>query len=134
MTCDERIEKTLNRAGQTISDLKEWYEYDGDKPQRALNMAVDAERELYQLPNDIGVSPTRMMAILAAHYARAVDIIDRFEWALENVCGERDYLTYRLRRRMDCSSCGWIGTCDKTPDHCKGWYFKMPEEVSAGDE
>ena len=129
MTCDERLEKTLNRAGQTISDLPKWYEYDEDRLHLSWNMAIRAERELYSLPEDCGITGTRMIDVLSAHYAKAVDIIDRLEWALENVCGERDYL-----RSVVCGLC--TNFREEGADACETFIVGdgIPEYWSVDDE
>lgn len=138
-SCDERLEALLNRAGQTISDLPRKQgesvsePYSGEECVKANGTAwrwylnIDADMDDYD--------STRSKFVLKLYILHLTDVIDRLETALENVCGERDYLAYRMRRHMDCQSCGWIGTCDKTPDHCKGWVFGgVPEGLSADDE
>lgn len=127
-SADKRIEELMNRAGQTISDLPKAYSY--DQMIKAEETVTAYLAKLY--PDDpIRNEPENYLWFIL----HLTDIIDRLEWALENVCGERDYLAYRMRRHMDCQSCGWIGTCDKTPDHCKGWVFDgVPEGLSADDD
>lgn len=102
MTCDERIEKTLNRAGQTISDLpKDYSDVDCMRAYAAVqewrsenNLSTQHECEKYIL--------------------HLTDVIDRMETALENVCGERDYM-----RSKCCFLCGLrdestdIKTCEE---------------------
>lgn len=78
MNCDERLEKLLNRAGQTISDLPKRYE------QSLRNDAFDAADKF---GGSIGMTLNFEDYIL-----HLTDIIDRMETALENVCGERDYI------------------------------------------
>ena len=73
MTADERLEKLLNRAGQTISDLPGPFGYTTKQEEAALEAAADFG----------GEEP------LILHQT---DIIDRMETALENVIGERDWL------------------------------------------
>ena len=80
MTPDERIEKLLNRAGQTISDLPKRYE------QAVRNNAFDAA-------DHFGGSLS-MTQNFEDYILHLTDIIDRMETALENVCGERDYLRH----------------------------------------
>ena len=124
MTCDERIEKTLNRAGQTISDLPK--EYKGD------NLRVVVELKYIGFGSETDN--------LIQHILHLTDVIDRFEWALENVCNERDYLAYRLNwlsmyRHRDCQSCERVYECERTPDHCLGWVFGgVPEDWSVDDD
>lgn len=124
--CDERIEKLLNRAGQTISDLPKRYR------QEHRNTAFDAADKFGG-----SLSMTQNFEDYILHLT---DIIDHFEWALENVCNERDYLAYRLNwlsmyRHRDCQSCERVNECERTPDHCLGWVFGgVPEDWSANDE
>ena len=80
MTPDERIEKLLNRAGQTISDLPKRYE------QEHRNTAFDAA-------DKFGGS-LAMTQNFEDYILHLTDVIDRMETALENVCGERDYLRH----------------------------------------
>ena len=104
MTCDERIEKTLNWAGQTISDLPKATEYTFahsiDNPEvfgNVMKLVSDFNRlqgEEYYRKNFNAVR------VLADYILHLTDIIDRFEWALENTCNERDYL-----RRVMCGLC-----------------------------
>ena len=69
-SADKRIEELLNRAGQTISDLPKRYRQEhrntafdaADKFGGSLSMTQDFENYILHL----------------------TDIIDRFEWALEN--------------------------------------------------
>lgn len=65
-SCDERIEKTLNRARQTISDLPDPNSYTLEEEGRAMEAAAEygCSKEAYIL--------------------HLTDVIDRFEWALEN--------------------------------------------------
>lgn len=78
MTADERLEALLNRAGQTISDLPKRYE------QEHRNTAFDAA-------DKFGGS-LAMTQNFEDYILHLTDVIDRMETALENVCGERDYL------------------------------------------
>ena len=84
MTPDERIEALLNRAGQTISDLPKTqtdYAYRRDLLGRAYIAATAWHGRLNNGTYD-----------LADYILHLADVIDRMETALENVCGERDYL------------------------------------------
>ena len=103
-SCDERIEKTLNRAGQTISDLPRKQgesvsePYSGEDCQKANGTAwrwylnVDTDMDDYD--------STRSKYVLKQYILHLTDVIDRMETALENVCGERDYL-----RSVVCGLC-----------------------------
>lgn len=89
MTPDERIENLLNRAGQTISDLPKRYE------QEHRNTAFDAA-------DHFGGSLS-MTQNFEDYILHLTDVIDRMETALENVCGERDYLL--KTQCFDCEDC-----------------------------
>lgn len=73
MTCDERLEALLNRAGQTISDLPE--EYSENKAEAVFN--------LFEFDGELDAT---------AYIIHLAAIIDRMEAALENTLGERDWL------------------------------------------
>lgn len=128
MTCDERLEALLNRAGQTISDLKPL----------SLNTQYywGADSNLVDY------------ASKSREYAQKVvmhltDIIDRMEIALENVIGERDY----LRSRFHCFFCKHYDDMTTT-EPCKSCLLSngdpgfeldedkpiMPEDWRADDE
>lgn len=96
MNCDERIEKTLNRAGQTISDLPKpngiGMPYGIDKYEPLLKAAADFIQ--FNAPAGFEVFNVIQYAL------HLTDIIDRMETALVNVCGERDYL-----RSVVCGLC-----------------------------
>ena len=67
MTCDQRIENLLNRAGQTIIDIKPTQ----DEMTAMLNMSF---------------------AEVAFEYLMMVHIIDRLEWALDKTLNELDHI------------------------------------------
>lgn len=105
MTCDERLEALLNRAGQTISDLpkREGTEASEPYPLSALPKSNGVAWNWYL---DIGTDmddydSTRSKMVLKLYILHLTDIIDRMEIALENVIGERDY----LRSRFHCFFC-----------------------------
>lgn len=91
MTCDERIEALLNRAGQTISDLPKSYPYGqiGD----AFNTA------------HIWNGWRGKASAYGAYILHLTDIIDRMEWALDKTLREKAYL-----RAKCCSLCGDLDT------------------------
>lgn len=109
MTCDERLEQLLNRAGQTISDLPRKQggsvsePYSGEDCQKAngtawrwyLNIDMDMDDD----------DSTRSKFVLKLYILHLTDIIDRMEWALENVCGERDYLRKVIEKEVPCLIC-----------------------------
>ena len=106
MTCDERLEQLLNRAGQTISDIEE--------PSREKVLAgyqALIERNIETQPSsecfDKVMHLRGFTTDLYAEYLKLVEIIDRMETALENVIGERDYCQLKCCSIcMDCDECG----------------------------
>lgn len=93
MTADERLEALLNHAGQTISDLPRvngiGMPYGVDRYEPLLKAASDFIQ--FNAPAGFEVFNVIQYAL---HLA---DVIDRLEQALENVCGERDYLRHAVR-------------------------------------
>lgn len=84
MTCEERIEALLNRAGQTISDL----------PRDYLDthcIRACAEAQEWTQRNDFS-----LLEACEKYILHLTDIIDQMETALENVCGERDWLASKF--------------------------------------
>lgn len=126
MTPDERIEKLLNRAGQTISDLPSPIDYTIEQEELAMEAAAD------------------FGSGLEAYILHLVDVIDRMETALENVCGERDY----LRQTAGVDGCWTCTNSDSGMEchrpegcvlndegRCKGYeYAGVPEDWRADDE
>ena len=143
-SCDERIEKTLNRGGQTISDLPEPNEssfaYSGKLEEAysaAMKFSKDEEAKEYGY--------TELM--LSDYIMHLTDIIDRFEWALENVCNERDYLR-TMARKEGCQTCihhtydnhllceneGKLCSLDDR-GNCENYEYEgVPEDWSVDDE
>lgn len=114
MKCDERLEALLNRAGQTISDLPKTY------PKAKIHTAVDAACDW----NGINTIVAFVQYIL-----HLTDIIDRMETALENVCGERDYLHHTV-----CDLC--FGFREEKADFCETCMVGdgVPEDWRADDD
>lgn len=88
MTCDERIEKTLNRAGQTISDLPKASEYlyahSVNNPEVFGNV-MKAVCEFNEMDRyDYYRKDFNTVKVLVDYVMHLTDVIDRFEWALEN--------------------------------------------------
>lgn len=81
MTCNERIEKTLNRAGQTFDESRD---YTQDETYSAMSTPF---------------------LELVMKYLECVRLIDTMETALENVCGERDYLRKVIEKEVPCLIC-----------------------------
>ena len=123
MTADERIEALLGRAGQTITDLPKRYE------QAVRNNAFNAA-------DHFGGSLS-MTQNFEDYILHLTDIIDRMETALENVCGERDYLC----DRSGCEFCAYE-RIDGNKMPCRGCtvtknlyeFAGVPEDWSADDE
>lgn len=92
MTCDERLEALLNRAGQTISDLPK------DYLDTSCILAFAGVQE-WQSENKLSTQH-----ICEKYILHLTDIIDRMETALENVCGERDWLK-EMARFDECPTC-----------------------------
>lgn len=126
MTCDERLEKLLNRAGQTISDLPTRYD------EYAHSLAADrAEQWSMRLT-------WRQYTDYILHLT---DVIDRLEWALDKTVRERDYLEkIMLEDGYDCYICAYADTnggempcyaCDFTKNHFES--AGIPEDWRADD-
>ena len=94
MTCDERIEALLNKAGQTISDLPKGYSYDqmNDTDRNLL----DYMQKLF--PDD---PPRNEPENYLWYILHLTDIIDRMEWALDKTLREKAYI-----RAKCCYICG----------------------------
>lgn len=133
MTCDERLEKLLNKAGQTISDLPTRYD------EYAHSLAAEA-------------AETWSSRITWRRYTDYIlhltDVIDRLEWALDNVTRERDWLREMNRLHAGCQTCAHHADgdplqcadgkrlCQLGDDGaCVSWeYSEMPEDWRADDE
>lgn len=129
MTCDERIEALLNRAGQTISDLprKEGTAvsepYSTDQMLRANGAAW-----AWYMNEFITVDEGRRLEgrnVAQMYILHLTDVIDRMEEALDNLVRQRDWLRTKV-----CFVCWHInedmpGPCD--PEECanasipEGW-------------
>lgn len=88
MTANERLEVLLNRAGQTISDLPTW----GGDMRRLGRAKREALTEMGYRWTDYSPTLGWDEIPLTEYILRLAGIIDRMETALENVCGERDWL------------------------------------------
>lgn len=135
MTCDERIEALLGRAGQTIIDLPK---SDGKHLTYDRESRSSAEHEVFAYAKQSGyVDVIDCLAMHQDYILHLTDVIDRMETALENVCGERDYLC----DRSGCEFCAYERIDgDKMP--CRGCtvtknlyeFAGVPEDWSADDE
>lgn len=116
MTCDERLEALLNRAGQTISDLPK---SDGKNLTYEREARSLAEREAFAFATqqDAYVDIIDCLAMHQDYILHLTDIIDRMETALENVCGERDWLA----RKFVCVYCKHCEN-DIESEPCKSCY------------
>lgn len=141
-SADKRIEELLNRAGQTISDLPRKQgtsvsePYSGEYRKKANGSAWrwylnidDSDMDDYE--------SIRSTMVLKLYILHLTDVIDRLEWALENVCGERDYLKQQFRSHgyRDCKSCAHRYDCEQLSDYCCGYVFAgVPENWSVDDD
>ena len=92
MTCDERIEKTLNRAGQTISDLPEGYLLNAGEAKAIQGVAC---RWFVNEDAPEGVALRNLVSIpLYQYILHLTDVIDRMEWALENQVTLHEHLMH----------------------------------------
>lgn len=128
MTANERLEKLLNRAGQTISHLPKRY------GQEHRSTAFDAADKFGG-----SLSMTQNFEDYILHLT---DVIDRMETALENVIGERDYLA-DVVERGGLFSCEMCALEEGSEDCCvdadfnetgKQPIFRVPEDWRADDE
>lgn len=139
MTADERLESLLNRAGQTISDLP------GDYETAKLRGIADVIHDWR--PYDPNDGPKAILDAYRKYILHLTDIIDRMETALENVCGERDFLLKVIQRHrdgtpvQDCEICtfyyDYSGVCgedcdDESPE-TDYFEFGVPEDISVKD-
>lgn len=145
MTPDERLEALLNRAGQTISDLpkKGMMEVSEPYPLIALSKANGAAWNWYlNIGTDMDdYDSTRSKMVLKLYILHLTDIIDRMETALENVCGEQDYLVWALKKDYPCDVCIHrdkymfekpCNLCKK--DNSKFEFAGVPEDWSVDNE
>lgn len=85
-----------------------------------------------------GVALRNLVSIpLYQYILHLTDVIDRMETALENVCGERDYL---LKEYLGCESCtvGEGARFDEEPclscENGSEFEWSIPEDWSVNDE
>lgn len=126
MTPDERLEKLLNRAGQTISDLPSPIDYNIEQEELAMEAAAD------------------FGSGLETYILHLTDVIDRMETALENVCGERDYLAKLIGKseKLTCAACAYneVPLAHDPCLHCSFGivealkFARVPEDWRVGDE
>lgn len=85
---DKRIEELLNRAGQTISDLPKGYLLNAGEAKTVQGVAC---RWFIDEDAPEGVALRNLVSIpLYQYILHLTDIIDRMEWALENVLNLKD--------------------------------------------
>lgn len=142
MTCDERLEKLLNKAGQTISDLPKGNRKEGAYP----GQKVSAMQAVCQFDRMLDVSDFGILNCLD-YILHLTDVIDRMEWALDNVTRERDWLKEMNRLHAGCQTCAHHADGDplqcadgehlcKLGDDgaCVSWeYSEMPEDWRTDD-
>lgn len=111
MTCDERIEALLNRAGQTISDLPRGND-------NGMPYGVDTYKPLLKEASDFTrfTAPAGFEVFNVIQYAmHLTDIIDRMELALDKTLREKAYL-----RAKCCYQCGAL---EGVLNHYDGMYI-----------
>ena len=87
-SCDERIEKSLNRAGQTISDLPQ---SDGRHLTYDRELRSNAEHQVFAFAGQSGyVDVIDCLAMHQDYIIHQAEIIDRLETALENLLNLKD--------------------------------------------
>lgn len=130
MTADERLETLLNRANQTLSDLKRNHTAHERLP------ALNAVKE-YRGMNTKGYVCEWDYEEYILHLT---DVIDVMETALVNVTGERDWLKSVLENHLFCETC--IGGQGMEPcvnghlcstDNPNYRYSGVPEDRRADD-
>lgn len=137
MTCDERLEKLLNKSGQTISDLPKGNRKEGAYP----GQKVSAMQAVCQFDRMLDVSDIGILNCLD-YILHLTDVIDRLEWALDNMTRERDYLKNLLvEEGGDCDICVYADVnegempcyqCGMHENHFE--YAGIPEDWRADDE
>lgn len=109
MTADERIEKLLNRFGQTISDLPKavvntndvQMAYSGEHRHRATQAAL--EWHLPEAADSNMQDVVSVMACLKDYVCHLADVIDRMEIALETAVRCTDCGTCEFEHTGECS-------------------------------
>lgn len=144
MTADEHLEQLLNRAGQTISDLPKGNRKEGAYP----GQKVRAMQAVCQFDRMLDVSDVGILNCLD-YILHLTDVIDRMEWALDNVIREGDWLREMNRQQgADCPTCAHHKDgnplecadgkrlCHLGDDGaCVSWeYCGIPEDWRADDE
>lgn len=94
-SCTDRIEKLLNRAGQTISDLPK---RTADCMPYSPEQCLEAHREAVIWNREYGAS---VLQIDEQYILHLTDVIDRLEWALDKTLRELAYT-----RAKCCYICG----------------------------
>ena len=100
MTADERIEKLLNRFGQTISDLPKVNDY---KYNRSLIRSIISAEKSVDEWYDPDHSYDFYQYAYPAYICHLADIIDRMEIALETAVRCTDCGTCEFERTGECS-------------------------------
>ena len=122
MTCDERLEALLNKAGQTLADLPKPGEKHTAYPAEMYGRLVKAAQ------NFDGMTGDALLPIQIAQYAlHLTDIIDRMEWALDKTLREKAYI-----RAKCCYICGMLDSYD-TANSCEECLDAVPDEWREDD-
>ena len=139
MTCDERLEKLLNKSGQTISDLPNAYSLSTIEAKDIQEVAC---QWFVNEGSPEGVAFRNLVSIpLYQYILHLTDVIDRLEWALDKTVRERDYLEKRFGDAVcDCDICVYAENdtdyspymiCDLSEKHFE--FAGIPEDWRADD-
>ena len=118
MTADERIEKLLNRFGQTISDLPKASDYKYNR--KMIKTIISAEKCLDDWYNPDHSYDLYQYASLA-YICHLCDVIDRMEIALETAFTQLEY---------DCDKCS---TYDCQGGNCQD-FFRLRDKFLIAPE
>lgn len=88
MTANERLEAILEKAHNTITDLPELDEH-AYSPESCADFAATALTQVYhfkfpETEDQIKIPTPNLINALCIYGLHLVDIIDRFDWALDN--------------------------------------------------
>lgn len=119
MTPDEKIEKLLNRYGQTISDLPKpadndwsWAVYGTEHLKNAKKKALAFIMDEWRDTDEVPEIRHEVEGFLLDYICHLADVIDRMKAALETSLQEAKKPIYNLKKYGDylphCSSCGKV--------------------------
>ena len=144
MTADERIEA----LGVDLSDLPRQTKTDYAYAEKdAIRAAIYAAMRFQGEDPITFPGETTVPCYVVDYILHLTDVIDRMEMALENVCGEREYLLRIIKKHKDgtpvqdckiCKSyfdnlrCG--EDCDEGSSETDHFEFGVPEDWRADDD